>query len=194
MTKKPKSLPADVSLADLCWLLGCSKQRVAQLESAGIVEKTARDKYALTSLPRVFRFQREGGAAAQPLQDARAELIRERVAGARMTRLEREGRTLSIEELRATLLSVLVPLKRRAERLPTKLAPAIFGQRSVPAVQLILDREIRDWMTEIASADFFDEFDELADESGVVHVDVKELRHGNRSSGDAIPARARRTR
>src|SRR5436309_5047832 len=94
---KPRTLPVEVSLIDLMWLLGVNKQRISQLEADGIVERTERGRYSIASVPRFIAWQRKRGQGSQAWQEARTELARERARTARLDRLEREGRLVEFD-------------------------------------------------------------------------------------------------
>ena len=78
MKPKPIALPTDVSLQEVCWLLGVTKQRIDQLAAAGVVEKVARGRYSITSVPRFVETQRKGGTGPQTWQDVRTALAQEK--------------------------------------------------------------------------------------------------------------------
>ena len=82
--KTPKKLPTHVSTEELRWLLGgVSGARLTQLEQEGVIQRTARGRYAMASVPAFIKAQRERGAAPKGWNAARTELARERAMAAK---------------------------------------------------------------------------------------------------------------
>jgi hypothetical protein len=152
MTKKQQSgLPPDVSLSDLVILLGgLSKQRITQLEQAGIVERTGRDRYAISSVGRYCKFQREGGAASKPLQDVRLEVLQEK---ALMARLERErwlGEWLSRRLVLAMCQNILVACRNKLLGIGPSCAPRLAVEQSPAGCQRIVDARVREVLEDLS--------------------------------------------
>src|SRR5262249_5312924 len=102
MSKSKKSrapgLPPHLTSAQLCFLLDLTRGRLAQLaHDGGPIVKLGPDRYSTESIPNFVRRMRERGDRSNDWNRARTELMRERAAVARETRLEREGQ-LSFSE------------------------------------------------------------------------------------------------
>jgi hypothetical protein len=146
-----KNLPADLSLDDLRWMLGgLSAMRIHQLVADGIVERTARGRYALASVPNFIKAQRRAGAGPKGWNDARTELAKERVLAAKQARLEREGKVLPRADVVFAVSTNNKIIRDRMLGLSVKIAPRLFAAESVPQAQLLLDQEIREALTSIA--------------------------------------------
>jgi hypothetical protein len=142
---KPTKLPPDLSLADLCWLLGgLTRARVAQLVGEGVIERVERGRYSVASVPRFIQAQRKAGAGPKDWNKARTELVRERVLAARAARLRAEGESLPTVAVRAILSGNNLIVRDNFLGLGTRLAPRVFQAKSVPAVKLLLDAAIRE--------------------------------------------------
>ena len=144
---KPKpttTLPADVPLRDLCWLLACTKQRVDQLAAAGIIKKTTRGRYALTSVPRFIENQRKGGTGPKTWQDVRIALAQEKLIAAQRQRYRDERLLIPTSPAIEAFRGVVRVLRDRMLGLPTRMAPRVHSARSVPETQLVLEEAVRE--------------------------------------------------
>src|SRR5262249_7562341 len=120
---KPKSLPTVVSLGELSWLLDLSPSHITGLERDGVVKKTGRDQYELVSVPQYVSTMRQRGEGPASWNRARTTLAQERAMAARMARLERQGRLLPADEVRACWLAIATTVKTKMLALASKLAP-----------------------------------------------------------------------
>jgi hypothetical protein len=145
-----KSLPADVSLADICWLLGVTKQRIGQLEAEGIIERTARGRYALASVPRFIKAQRKATAGPKALQDVRLELMQEKSS---MARLEREAwlkQWLPRGPMMAAITSIMAVCRTRLLGIGAQSASRLAAERSPTGCAAIVDEKIREALDELS--------------------------------------------
>jgi hypothetical protein len=71
-------LPNDISLAELRQLLGVTRQRVAQLETDGVVTRTTRGRYAMGSIRRDVDWLRKGNEGPARWNRARTRLAEEK--------------------------------------------------------------------------------------------------------------------
>jgi len=153
---RPQSLPADVSLAELQFLLGLTRARIGQLEDEGVIERTARGRYAIESVPCVLADMRRRTAGPKAWQDVRVELAREKLATARLERQRREGEMIHLGWAVDLISRNFRAARDRIARMPTKLAPIVHAQPSVPRCYQALDAactEICDSLAEEREAD-----------------------------------------
>jgi hypothetical protein len=150
--RKPRSLPSDVTLADLCWLLGVTKQRIGQLEAEGVVEKTAHGRYALTSVPRFIKLQRERGSGPKAWNDARTQLARERAAAAKLARLEREGKMMDSEVVQLLIVANNRVVRDRFLGLGAKIAPIAHAASTVARTCKVIDSGVHEILTELSQS------------------------------------------
>jgi hypothetical protein len=140
---RPESLPADVSLAELQYLLGLSKMRISQLTDTGIITRIARGRYSLDSVPAVLRHMREVGAGPRDWQAARTQLMREKLALLRMQRLERAGALVPEKEMIEVHSVVWRWVRDRMLAIGVKLAPRLAAESRPAGCQLLVEVEIR---------------------------------------------------
>src|SRR5262245_12122533 len=104
MSKSKKSrapgLPPHLTSAQVCFLLGLTRGRVAQLsDDGGPIVRVGRDRYAIESIPNFVRRQRERGDRSIAWQEARAQAMGERAKILRLQRRKVEGETMLISEV-----------------------------------------------------------------------------------------------
>ena len=144
MKPKPTALPTDVSLQEVCWLLGVTKQRIDQLVAAGVVTKVARGRYSITSIPRFVETQRKGGTGPQTWQDVRTALAQEKLIAAQRQRYRDERLLIPTAAAIEAFRGVVRVLRDRMLGLPTRMAPRVHSARTVPEVQLVLEEAVRE--------------------------------------------------
>jgi hypothetical protein len=115
-----------LSLTDLCWLTGLSKQRIGQLEAAGVVERVGRDKYATISIPRYCKLTREAGQGPEELRNVKFEILTEKLAQARLDRQEREGSMLPADKMMTAICTIINVFKQALLAQPTRIAPQLL--------------------------------------------------------------------
>jgi hypothetical protein len=118
----------DFTLAQLCWLLDLQKPRIGQLEEADIVVKTERDRYAAASVRNFVRFQRRDGGGSEKLQDAKLDLMTQKITMSKLDLDERRGKLVSIDHVYNTWGEIVRIVRQRFLALPTKLAPLLVGK------------------------------------------------------------------
>jgi hypothetical protein len=83
--------------------------------------------------------------------ESRTMLARERAKLLQMRRREAEGELLPISTLASELRNMALFLRGRALALPSKCASQLVMKRTPGEAQAVLDREVRDWLVDIAS-------------------------------------------
>jgi hypothetical protein len=142
--KPPRELPAELSLSAICYLLGVNKQRVAQLAEAGIVERTARGRYSITSVPRFIDFQRKSGAGPKELLDVRIALLNERLQREQFERRLREGEVGNLREYDEMHMRERFIVRQNMLGLPAASAPKLLNKTTPAEVFTILDADVRE--------------------------------------------------
>src|SRR5262249_60201658 len=126
------------------YVANVTRGALAQLaHDGGPIVKLGPDRYAIDSIPNFVRRMRERGDRSSDWNQARTELMRERAAVARQTRLEREGRLVDIE-----IVELIVGNNNKVVRdnflaLGVRIAPQAHAARSVPAVQPVIGSRTR---------------------------------------------------
>src|SRR5260370_35093168 len=114
-----------LSLSDLCWLLGLTKQRIQQLEADGVIERADGNRYAIKSVPRYLKLLRQAGAGPEKLQDARLELLLEKIHEAKSAREVREGQLLPAQDVKNWNVKYIQVVKFQLLSLPARLPPRL---------------------------------------------------------------------
>ena len=151
-------LPVDVDLGQLQWLLGdVTKARITQLTHQGVVIRTARNRYALRSVPNYFTWLRQANAGPDGWNRARTALVEERALAAQAARLEREGQVAQISDFVEIMQALFRLVRDRALALPAKLSPLAYQCDSIPATYKLLDLEVREWLTNLSETKVIDD-------------------------------------
>jgi hypothetical protein len=136
---KQRKFPPDLSTQELQYLLGdISRARLAQLEQAGVIKRTAHGRYATSSIPAFVKLQREAGAGPEALQDAKLDLLLQKVTMGKLDLEERQGKLVSIDEVREGWSAIVSMVRQRILALPSKLAPRLLGKHHAGEVESIL--------------------------------------------------------
>jgi hypothetical protein len=132
-----------LSLTDICWVLGLTKQRVQQLEADGIVEKVDRNSYRMASVPKYLKLIREAGRGPKKWQDARTELVLERLRMAKLDRLERQNELIPAADIIKFNAALCNVFKTALMGLGNKLGPQVANSRDpARAAQIITQAHI----------------------------------------------------
>jgi phage terminase Nu1 subunit (DNA packaging protein) len=152
MTTSSKSaLPETVSLADLRWLLGgVTTSHINGLTRDGILEKSDRGEYRLSSVPNYVKFMRKRGAAPTEWHRARTMLTKERAQITRLDRFEREKRSIPTSEVLAAWTAIAVVIRNRVLVIASKVAPRLIGIRTAAEVEAILRPECEEALEELS--------------------------------------------
>jgi hypothetical protein len=174
--KRSKGLPAEISLADLCWLLGLTRTRIPQLVDEGVIERTGYGRYKIESVPRVIAAMRKSGAGPKNYNDVRTAIANEKLRALQRTREREEGLVLPKDAYRIAIGSQNRSIRNKMLALGTRIAPQVFAAKSVPAVQQIIDSYIREALEAIAEPSHDEGMRALEDEARRIGVDILRLK------------------
>ena len=149
----PPGLSPEVSLNSLCWLLDLSAQSIGQLERQGLVQKLARNSYSVASIPAVLRAMRTRGEGPAEYVTARTRWLQERARGAQLTRQEKEGRLVPVDQVAGAWAELALTMRSHMLSLPSRIAARIGMAKNAVEVQQILRREIEDALSELSKVD-----------------------------------------
>jgi hypothetical protein len=138
-----------LSLNDLCWLLDLTKQRISQLEDDGVIERLDRNSYSLKSVPRYLKLLRQAGAGPEKLQDAKLELLLEKVHAAKTDREEREATLLPARDVLNWNVKFCTVVKLHLMSLPSRLAPRLVNVRDTGKAETMLRSAITESLQEL---------------------------------------------
>jgi phage terminase Nu1 subunit (DNA packaging protein) len=127
-----------LSLADICWLLGLTKQRVNQLEADGVIQRLGRNKYAIGSIPRYLKLMREVGRGPKKWQEARTELVLEKLRMAKLDREERERTLLPAQDVINWNVKFVSVVRLALLAIPSKLAPRLVDVKDAGRIESVL--------------------------------------------------------
>jgi hypothetical protein len=145
------SFPSDVSTQDLQHLLGgLTNARLTQLEQSGIIKRTKHGRYTTDSIPSFIEFQRRAGGGSEELQEARLDLLLQKITMGKLDLEERQGKLVPVEIVRQTWISIVAMVRGRFLSIPSKLAPRLLGKHNPSEVETILRAEVYDVLTDLA--------------------------------------------
>ena len=138
-------------------MLGVSLDRITSLTNEGTVIKVGRGQYDLNASVRNYCGRLRGAASGRggeeqilDLTKERARLAKEQADGAAMKNAQLRGEFVSADEVERGWASILRRVQARLMAVPSRVRQVEhFSQSQVSAI----DREIRDALTELASAD-----------------------------------------
>jgi hypothetical protein len=149
--KKNHDLPKDISITAICFLLGVNRQRVGQLEAAGVVERVAPGRYSIASVPRFIDMQRKAGGGSEAMQEAKLDLILQKITAGKLDIEEREGKLVPVDNALNAFSAVTAMVRQRILALPTKLAPRLLGKHHAGEIESILRVDIYEALEAIAN-------------------------------------------
>ena len=129
---------------------------IGKLVDKKVLRREARGTFDTVEAVAAYVAHRESVVAAEhgagDYGRARTEWMQERARAAKIDRLEREGSLVSVEDVQTTVTTMFSAVKMYFLGTPTKLAPRLAGLPSVPAMQAVLEREVRQILTELSEA------------------------------------------
>jgi phage terminase Nu1 subunit (DNA packaging protein) len=160
MTKRNIEPQNEMNLAtnQLAELLGLSARRIQQLAEEGVIIKAGRGRYkAAESIQNYIRFLQEKERSAN---EGEADYFKERAlhekAKREMAEIELaviKGEIHRSEDVKVVMNDMIAAFRSKVLALPTKLAPQLAGKTEIPIVKELLNREIREALTELAEYD-----------------------------------------
>ena len=150
MNEIPAGLPVVFTAAQMRFLTGLTYSRLEQLGEAGVIKRIAKGQYAPDSVARYIKFQRESAAGPSDLRAVRIELMKERLAMARLNRLERESELVPADEMIAVNTTIARKIQTRLLAVPAATAPRMVGLRQASDAEAILRPMIEVALEELA--------------------------------------------
>jgi len=160
----PKDVKDDISdlivTTDvMAGILGFTRQRVNQLAKEGVLEKKAPGRfYLMHNIKKYIEFIRLGSTEDE--DDAATYYWEEKGIHERAKREISElklavlkNRLHDAADIEMVITGMLVTFRSRMLGMPAKLAPLLIGQTNQAEVQTILDKEVREALTELSEYD-----------------------------------------
>jgi phage terminase Nu1 subunit (DNA packaging protein) len=144
--------PRHVTAAVLARLLSVNKSTVSKLTAKRVFRKTPRGFDVVESIAAhcahtaslVAKAHGEGAYG-----QARTSLVKERIASARLNRLEKEGKLVHVNTVADMWGKIFVVVRTAFMRLPVTAAPRLTGLKLPMQAQQILDPMVRDILQEL---------------------------------------------
>jgi len=136
-----------------------------QLQRGGVIAKASRGRYPTAAVRDYVLAMRQRTLGATEFNTARTELTRERAAAARTARLQREGELLPRDLVGLIIMATFRAVRDQCLGLGAKVAAQCHVAQSVPAVQQIIDANIRESLerlSEMSEAEVLTRIEEAA--------------------------------
>lgn len=101
-------------------------------------------------MPSFIALQRRAGGGSEKLQDAKLDLLLQKITMGRLDLEERQGKLVPIEAVSATWRNVVVLVRARILNLPSKLAPRLLGKRHAAEVETIIRADVYEALEDLA--------------------------------------------
>jgi hypothetical protein len=179
MSKRPDELPEEIPIAALRWLLGdLTTEYLNQLQRQGLITKSSRGRYPIQAVQDYVLAMRQRALGPTEFNNARVDLMRERVLAAKMARLEKEGELLSRAVVGVIITAIFTMVREKLLGLGTRVAAQCHLAGSVPTVQQIIDAHVREALESIS---------ESSQSEVMQRIDrAAEARHGGRGRKAAV--------
>ena len=146
MDTAPDGVPATFASVQLRWLLGLSNSRLEQFTTAGIIIRIEKG----SSIRRYVEFLRKAQDGSRDWQAVRTALGREKLAIARLDRLEREGKLIEADEIAVMNTTIARTIQARLLAVPAATAPRLVGLPSATAASAVTRAAIEDALLELS--------------------------------------------
>jgi phage terminase Nu1 subunit (DNA packaging protein) len=150
MDEIPAGLPPIFTAAQMRYLTGLTYARLEQLGEAGVINRIAKGQYAPDSVVRYIKFQRESAAGPSDLRAVRVELMKERLAMAKLDRAAREGKLVPVDDMIAVNTTIARKIQTRLLAVPAATAPRLVELRHAADAEAILRPMIEVALEELA--------------------------------------------
>jgi hypothetical protein len=144
--KIPGRLPPTLNISELVYLLDISSNRVSQLTTDQVIQRTSTGKYATSSVPNYIRFLRQSGSGPAALSAARGNLAIEKAALAKLTRQEREGALVPVDQVASVYARTFGAVKTRALAMPAKIAAKLGMCANAAEAQQLVKDEVEEFL------------------------------------------------
>lgn len=144
----------------LASVLGFTRQRINQLAKEGVLEKQAPGRFLLLlNIKKYIEYMRVGqadkeeeSATAQYWEEkALHEKAKRKIAELKLARISNQLHDAT--DIEYVLTNMLVTFRNRILGIPGKLAPQLLGVNSLTEIQELIDRELREALTELSEYD-----------------------------------------
>ena len=135
--RTPSGLPSAVPAGDMQRILGVSSRTLTDLARAGVVQKTARGRYALAKSVQSWGAWKAQGHTPNTLLEARKRYTTARASLAELQHRREVREMVAVSEVSALLTELASGIVLELAGIPSRLAHAVVGESS-PAV--IADR------------------------------------------------------
>ncbi len=123
-----KPLPTELSTAQMCELIGISKQHLGRLERDRIVKKLGKNRYATSSVAAVFDHMRKRGAGPARWNEARCKRMEEAALLAEHERRLREGELMLRADFEIPFMAWLMAIRAALLALPNGVGAHLHGR------------------------------------------------------------------
>jgi hypothetical protein len=144
--KNPGGLPPTLNISELVYLLDISSNRVSQLTTDQVIQRANTGRYAIGSIPNFIRFLRQSGSGPAALSAARGNLAIEKAALAKLTRQEREGSLVPVDQVAAVYARTFSAIKNRALNMPAKIAAKLGMCANAAEAQQVVKDEVEEFL------------------------------------------------
>jgi phage terminase Nu1 subunit (DNA packaging protein) len=142
-------VPATFTAVQLRWLLGLSNSRLEQLTTAGVITRIEKGSYTANSVRRYVEFLRTAQEGPRDWQAVRTAIAREKLAMARLDRLEREGKLIEADEIAVMNTTIARTIQARLLAVPAATASRLVGLPSAGATEAVTRPAIEDALLEL---------------------------------------------
>jgi hypothetical protein len=144
--KIPGELPTTLTISELVYLLDITSNRISQLTTDQVIQRASPGKYSTSSVPNYIRFLRQSGSGPAALSQARGALAVEKAALAKLTRQEREGALVPVDQVASVYARTFAAIKSRALSMPAKLASKIGMCDSAGQAEALIKSEVEEFL------------------------------------------------
>lgn len=143
----------EISTSELAVIVGKTSSWIRQLTRDKALIQVGRGKYLLADAVQAYIDHAAGGKEVDNrpnLRDEQAELTRIKKEDAMLDLAVKRGELHRAEDVRAVVTDMLLNFRSRMMALPTKIGPKVAYLKEIPAINAVLEEEIRIALTTLA--------------------------------------------
>jgi phage terminase Nu1 subunit (DNA packaging protein) len=143
----------EISTSDLAAVVGKTPQWIRQLTRDKILKQVGRGKYLLCESVQAYIEHAAGGKEEDnrpKLRDEQAEWTRIKKEDAMLDLAVKRGELHNAEDVRTVVTDMLLNFRSRMLALPTKIGPKVAYLKEIPAINAVLEEEIRIALTTLS--------------------------------------------
>lgn len=165
--------------------LDITTRRIYQLVKAEVFDRLPDGKFDLREISEKY-YEFKFGNGSRDLNQVKAEHeeIKKRISGLKLAKMR--GKLHESNDVEIIMTNMLVTFRNRILSMPSKLAPILSGKTDTQKINKILDKELRDILTELSEYDpmLFAEEDDYINIEGddIAEENNKPIRENNKSS------------